>query len=168
MRNIAPALRPFLIALLVFFIAATLIALAFVASRHFEAATVLKPAAVEQVTEATSTSSIPPYTEAVKAQLAAHPNFNALISYTDHGFEPANLTVAAGDTVRFTNNSNQALRVAEAGTQPMDQCREPGLDSCRELGRGEFFEYSFADAGTVTYTNANFPRTTGVVTVTNQ
>lgn len=159
--------RPLLIAFLVFLIATTLIALAFVVSRHMESSPQTPQMNERIVQYATTTSTTPLFTDEVKAQLAAHPNFNALVSYTDHGFEPASLSIAAGDTVRFTNNSNQSLRVAPTGTLQTDHCNEPGLDSCRELGRGEFFEYTFAAPGTVSYTNANFPRTTGTVTVTN-
>ena len=37
--------------------------------------------------------------------------FQALVSYTDQGFEPQMTTVKKGDTVRFTNNSSNSLHL---------------------------------------------------------
>ena len=116
---------------------------------------------------------IPPLTPGVQAQLAASHGFQALVSYTDRGFEPAKLTVKKGDTVRFTNNSGEDLWVASVGTASGtvypagtgDQCGQSAFDSCRVIGRGEFWEFAFAEAGTWSYRNNTDTKMTAVVRV---
>ena len=112
----------------------------------------------------------PPLTDAVEAQLAASPDFQDLVSYTDQGFEPATLSIQKGDTVRFTNNSHESLWIAAVGgigAYPggENSCGTSALDSCHVLQPGEFWEFTFDVAGTWSYLNNVDKTNTGVVNV---
>ncbi|OGG57501.1 hypothetical protein A2853_04035 [Candidatus Kaiserbacteria bacterium RIFCSPHIGHO2_01_FULL_55_17] len=93
----------------------------------------------------------------------AQGGFQYLVSYTDTGFEPTVLTVKRGETVRFTNNSSVPLMVAQAGTSAETPCAPELLKSCRTLGHGEYWEYTFTSAGTVDFRNS---ADSGVGTIT--
>ncbi|MDO8576016.1 MAG: hypothetical protein Q7R90_01745, partial [bacterium] len=83
--------------------------------------------------------------------------FQYLVSYTDRGFEPTRLTVKQGETVRFTNNSSEGLWVAAGGEKlypgVVNGCGSSALDSCRPIGQGEFWEFTFDAAGTWMFSN---------------
>jgi plastocyanin len=129
------------------------------------------PPAASGVAPASSTKTPqrPPFTAEVKAALAASKGFQILVSYTDRGFEPAFATIKAGDAVRFTNNSSHDLWIAAAGgagsAYPGDgnNCGQSAFDSCRVLKYGEFWEFTFATAGTWSYQNNRDTKMTGVV-----
>jgi plastocyanin len=80
--------------------------------------------------------------------------FDVLVSYTNDGFEPAELAIASGGTVRFTNNSEQYLWVAADATlgtvYPAVQngCGSSALDSCYALRPGEYWQFTFHAKGT--------------------
>ena len=125
---------------------------------------------------ATSTAAVsqpPPFTPAIKAQLAASHGFQYLVSYTGKGFEPMSVTVKKGDTVRFTNNSNEDLWIASAGTPggsvyPAgvgNECGQSAFDSCRSMKHGEFWEFTFTEVGTWGYKNNADTKMAGVVMV---
>jgi len=135
-------------------------------------------AALIPVTPATAnsakTTTPPPFTPAVQAQLAASKGFQVLVSYTDRGFESPDVTIHKGDTIRFTNNSSEDLWVASAGipgttnTYPAgagSQCGQSAFDSCNVIGRGEFWEFTFDVVGTWGYQNNRDTKMTGVVHV---
>lgn len=83
--------------------------------------------------------------------------FQLLVSYTDTGFEPRTATIKAGDTVRFTNNSSGQLWVAASGDtlypSVQNGCGSSALDSCQALTPGEFWEFTFTQAGTWEFDN---------------
>lgn len=67
----------------------------------------------------------------------AQKGFDYLVSYTDRGFEPKELTVKKGEAVRFTNNSSAALALqSDEGTQT--------------IAARAYVEKTFGAAGTVT------------------
>jgi plastocyanin len=98
--------------------------------------------------------------------------FQLVISYVNSGFEPATSTVQTGDTVRFTNNSTGQLWVASAPPGSGEQY--PGtsscggmsaLDSCGAFQPGQFWEFTFTQAGTWVVVN-NFDKSqTASITV---
>ena len=54
----------------------------------------------------------PPVTDTQTTQALAETNgFQALVSYTDTGFEPQMITVKQGETIRFTNNSSNQMHI---------------------------------------------------------
>ena len=69
--------------------------------------------------------------------------FSALVSYTDQGFEPAQLTIAEGDTIRFTNNSTHTMSLSLDGAPP---------PPAGGLPPGEYWEYTFTQSGDAVFT----------------
>lgn len=112
----------------------------------------------------------PPYTEEIAAQLAASKGFNHLVSYTEAGFEPQTITVRAGETVRFTNNSLGSMWVAAATEMGSiypapGVCGQSAFDICKEVGPGMFYEFTFEKKGTWGYHDLSEPAKTGAVVV---
>ena len=110
----------------------------------------------------------PPFTDAVKAQLAASKGFQEVVTYTDRGFEPLHLSITQGDTVRFTNSSHQMLWVAADGVAlyPITgDCGSSALDSCHPLEPGAFWEFTFTESGTWGVTNNLEKSKVGIVEV---
>ena len=111
----------------------------------------------------------PPPSAEVLAVLAKSNGFQFLISYTDRGFEPAELSVKKGETVRFTNNSSESLWVAARGDTlyppEADGCGSSALDSCASLSPGAFWEFTFARVGVWNYQNSLDAEKYGIVRV---
>jgi len=87
-----------------------------------------------------------------KAQdyVAAQKGFQYLVSYSENGFMPATLSVQKGETVRFTNNSDGLLRLLFENAQ------------ITSLNRGEYYEYTFANAGAFAYSDGTSEMTVTV------
>ena len=81
----------------------------------------------------------PPFTPDRSAEANAHKVIAALISYTDTGFEPAELTIKKGDTIRFTNNSTGGMLLVSdvSTTQAVTNALPPG----------EYTEFTFTKEG---------------------
>ncbi|MEK7093446.1 MAG: hypothetical protein AAB927_03080 [Patescibacteria group bacterium] len=63
--------------------------------------------------------------------VAEQKGFQYLVSYTSNGFNPSTLSVKKDETVRFTNNSDNPLRLALESAQ------------VASLNRGEYYEAEF-------------------------
>jgi plastocyanin len=128
-----------------------------------------------QPSAAIPSRQVPPLTPEMQAVLAKSHGFQALVSYTDRGFEPSTITIKKGETVRFTNNSSgDLLWVASTGTMsgkvyPADSaaCGQSAFDVCQSLKPHEFWEFTFTAAGTWSYQNNLDPSQTGIVRVTS-
>ncbi len=125
-----------------------------------------------QPVAAAPSNPIPPLTPEMQQVLATSHGFQALVSYTDRGFEPASASIKKGDTIRFTNNSSQDLWISAAGTAAGkvypgtgNDCGASAFDSCLVLKPHEFWEFTFTLAGTWSYRNNLNPNDTGVVKV---
>ena len=113
----------------------------------------------------------PEYTPGIAAALEKSTGFQHLVSYTGEAFEPNNLAIKKGETVRFVNNSLDLLWVASTGDgghvypgQSPD-CGQSDFDSCVLVRSGTFWEFTFDISGTWTYkNNANVSRA-GAITV---
>ncbi len=120
----------------------------------------------EQIREGSALA--PELSPELSETLAKSKGFQALVSFTDAGFEPASLTVQAGDTVRFTNNSSENLWIRDANTSQTNAdratCESGSFDTCKMLKPQEFWEYTFIAESTWKYGN-EFGRRTGVVFV---
>jgi len=106
--------------------------------------------------------------------------YAALVTYTDGGFSPASVSVKAGDTVRFVNNSAGALWVGADehpthteydGTSTREHCVDGAavggaFDMCRRSVPGEFWEYTFTKAGSFDYHNHAQASHGGTIVVT--
>ena len=97
--------------------------------------------------------------------------FEALISYTERGFEPTKVTLKKGQSVRFANNSGEELWIAAAstaGSPPypgMSDCGGSTLDSCKTLQPLEFWEFTFSQSGTWHFRNNLNKERVGSVTI---
>lgn len=115
--------------------------------------------------------AIPPLTPAVEAQLAKSHGFQYLVSYTNNGFEPSNISIKKGETIRFTNNSSGDVWIAATATggalypNVANGCGSSAFDSCHALKSGEFWEFTFESAGTWSYADNLHKDKTGVVHV---
>lgn len=134
--------------------------------------TLFRPAPRQALPQQQSSSTIPPLTPQVEAQLAASHGFQYLVSYTNQGFEPATLTIKKGQTVRFTNNSSEGLWAAATGASGKiypagngSECGQSAFDSCSPIGAGEFWEFTFKSTGTWSYQNNVDTKMTGNITV---
>ncbi len=110
-------------------------------------------------------------TESMKRVFEASKGFNALISFTDNGFEPANITIKKGQTIRFTNNSSKDMWIAAGGDggnvypDTGEGCGESALDTCGPLAPNEIWELTFDYSGTWSYRNNSNREFTGVIRV---
>ncbi|MDO8576493.1 MAG: hypothetical protein Q7R90_04205 [bacterium] len=133
-----------------------LVALAVVLIAVYALLSRVSPPASQPSSNSTTSQPRSPSPE-VMAYLAQSKGFQYLVSYTDRGFEPTRLTVKQGETVRFTNNSSEDLWVAAGGEKVypgvVNGCGSSALDSCRPIGRGEFWEFTFDVAGTWMFSN---------------
>lgn len=131
-----------------------------------------------QRTVATSTLSqlirrgsvpLPAYTEEMHARITASSGFSAVLSYSDLGFEPTELRIAAGDVVRFTNNSSQDVWIASDDRvrvypRTRDGCGSSDLDSCAPIAPMDFWEFRFSAPGTWGVVN-NLDKSHGVTVI---
>lgn len=105
----------------------------------------------------------------VLAQLEHSKGFQAFVSYTDRGFEPSEVTIQQGETIRWTNNSSKDLWIASDGgalyPREANDCGSSGFDSCKALKPGDFWEFTFDTKGSWVYLNNLQKETTGVVHV---
>jgi plastocyanin len=84
-----------------------------------------------------------------------------VIRYTASGFSPAMLEVSKGKSVRFINDSSDALSIA-----PADTVNQPyaTFDQTKSIGKGGTYNYTFTTTGSYTYYNLNNKTHIGVVT----
>ncbi|MEK7601034.1 MAG: hypothetical protein AAB480_00690 [Patescibacteria group bacterium] len=73
--------------------------------------------------------------------VTAQKGFQYLVSYSGNGFMPETLSVKKDETVRFTNNSDDSLRLSLESAQ------------VTSLNHAEYYEYTFANAGTLVYSD---------------
>jgi plastocyanin len=102
---------------------------------------------------ATSSPTAPPATQTEAASPAGGGGSD--VSIVDFGFEPADLTVAVGDTVTWTNTGSATHTVKW-------QDGEPESD---RLESGATYERTFASAGSFPYVCGIHSQMTGTVTV---
>lgn len=95
-------------------------------------------------------ATAPPSEPAVGGAVAA-------VSIVDYAFAPADLTVAAGTTVTWTNTDRRPHTVKSA---------DGAFASSATLGTGDAYAVTFEEAGTFPYVCAFHPVMTGAVTVT--
>lgn len=88
-----------------------------------------------------------------------------LINYTNAGFSPAAVTIKKGKGVRFTNNSDKAMRIF--ADQKYDKVYS-ALNQSKTVGRGATYDFVFNEAGNWAYHNENNQGDRGTVIVTEQ
>ena len=115
----------------------------------------------------------PPMTPATREKLEKSHGFQALVSYTDEGFEPREVTIKKGQTIRFTNNSSRDLWVAASADTSdslypavVNGCGSSAFDSCGPIAPQDFWEFTFDSAGAWTFVNNLDKAKSGVAHVT--
>ena len=97
-----------------------------------------------------------------------------LITYTDDGFSPADISITQGQRVRFLNDSKESTWPA-SGVHPThslypekesSDCLGSSFDACTSLTRGEFYDFTFYYPGTWTFHDHVHAYNTGSITVT--
>lgn len=114
---------------------------------------------VAEAVETATSTPVAPVAETPAAQT---------ITYTDDGFSPSTLTVAAGDTVTFVNNSSGRMWVGADehpthteydGTSTREHCSNgtatsPAVfDQCEGVSAGTSWSFTFTKAGSFDYHN---------------
>lgn len=87
--------------------------------------------------------------------------YDALVTYTDDGFTPETVTIQAGETVRFVNESSRDMWVGSDNHpthtlypgSSTDDCLGSSFDQCEGTGSGTFFTFTFTEVGTWGYHN---------------
>ena len=85
-----------------------------------------------------------------------------LITYTDSGFSPAQVSVKVGDTVTFKNDSKANIQVNSAPHPAHTQFPELNIGS---IATGESKTVTFTTAGTKKYHNHLSPGQNGTIVV---
>lgn len=100
--------------------------------------------------------------------------YDTLITFTDDGYSPAEVTITQGTRVRFLNNSTMKTWPA-SGVHPTHtlypekeptDCLGSSFDACRDLASGEFFDFTFNYVGQWRYHDHSHAYQTGVINVT--
>lgn len=116
----------------------------------------------QQTGEQRQTAEEAPSTDADEAEttevIADH-----TVAYTDDGYNPDDITVAAGETVEFRNESSGELWTAS--DQHPAHTDLPDFDAGSGIGTGQSYSFTFSESGTWGYHNHLQPSHTGVVRV---
>lgn len=86
-----------------------------------------------------------------------------VVKITDDGFEPSTLTVSAGDTVEFDNDSSDDSWPA-SDVHPTHELY-PGFDAGKPLLSGESYSFTFTKTGSWGYHNHLEPDVQGTIVV---
>ena len=85
------------------------------------------------------------------------------ITYADSGFSPQSLTIEAGDTVIFKNNSDSNFWPA-SGPHPA-HANYPEFDAKKAISTGGSYSFTFTRTGSWKYHNHLNPASTGTIVV---
>ena len=85
------------------------------------------------------------------------------ITYADSGFSPQSLTIKAGDTVIFKNNSDGDFWPA-SGPHPA-HTNYPEFDAKKAISTGGSYSFTFTRTGSWKYHNHLNPASTGTIVV---
>lgn len=86
-----------------------------------------------------------------------------VVKITDDGFEPSTLTINAGDTVKFENESSDDAWPA-SNVHPTHQLY-PGFDAKKPLLPGASYSFTFTKTGSWGYHNHLEPDVQGTIVV---
>lgn len=85
------------------------------------------------------------------------------ISYTDNGYVPSTVSINAGDTVKFMNNSSRGMWTA-SDPHPV-HTDFSAFDARKNYNPGESYSFTFTTAGTYGFHNHTHSSDTGEVIV---
>ncbi len=110
---------------------------------------------------------------AIEEEPMGDPVFHALVTYTNTGFEPQSVIIQRGQTIRFVNQASTGMWVG-GNDHPThtnypetseDDCLGTSFDTCRVLQAGEFWEFTFDQAGKWGFHNHVRARDGGTIVV---
>lgn len=87
------------------------------------------------------------------------------VNLTDNGFSPSSITINAGDTIKFINQSSGRMWVA-SNPHPT-HTDYPGFDEKTAVGSGDSYSFTFTRPGTWGYHNHITPTVQGTIVVVN-
>lgn len=87
-----------------------------------------------------------------------------VMTLSDTGFAPSPVTVKAGTTVTFVNESSGQMWIA-SDPHPVHTLL-PGFDELKSVGKSGTYQYTFIKVGTWTFHNHMNPSVKGTVVVT--
>ncbi len=99
---------------------------------------------------------------------------DATVYYTSGGFQPQQVTVDEGDTVRWVNNASGGMWVGSNdhpthtkydGTSTREHCPNPGSDTFDQCSSGDSYSFTFNKTGEWGYHNHVAAFDKGTVTV---
>ncbi|HEY4503885.1 MAG TPA: hypothetical protein VJJ28_02155 [Candidatus Paceibacterota bacterium] len=97
-----------------------------------------------------------------------------VVTYSENGFTPKDITVKVGETVKFINKSGQAMWVGSdehpthmqySGTILKEHCPDTAGISFDQCKKGDEYSFTFKKAGKWNYHNHSKANITGVVIV---
>jgi plastocyanin len=103
-----------------------------------------------------------------------HDPYDVLITLTDDGFSPSDISIAQGTRVRFLNKSSASAWPA-SGVHPTHtlypekestDCLGSAFDACQDIAPGEYYDFTFYYPGTWPYHDHSHAYHTGHITVT--
>lgn len=130
------------------------------------------------VTEAPVTNQMPIVGSTTPEMIVENTLPGVTVTYTDQGFSPKSVTVPAGTTVTFVNQSTGGLWVASAmhpshaaysGTSASQHCPDTtgtAFDECAAVALGSSYSFTFTKVGSWKYHNHVQATDFGAITVT--
>lgn len=127
-----------------------------------------QPAPQQQSSTATQTTQ-PSANQSMKAQPTSASGSGTTkaanaVSYTAEGFQPNTITIKAGQSVTWTNNSSDDVWIA-SNPHPT-HTDYPGFDELKGMSNGEGYSFTFTKVGKWGYHNHLNPSQQGTVVVT--
>lgn len=101
--------------------------------------------------------------EEINTTVADNLSDAVVVTYTDSGFTPPEITVKNGQTVQFVNQSGKNMWVASA-FHPKHEVF-PEFDQKISVGNGEMYEFTFTKTGEWKYHNHVRPSDFGTIIV---
>ena len=134
----------------------------------------------DEVTPITSSSASPSVSVSTSPSTSVSPLVSVgisvpktvVISYTDSGFSPANVTIKKGDTIKYVNNSSKEMWPASAMHPSHNAYPETGgcigskFDACARIKTGATYSFTFNQVGSWGYHDHISPNFFGKITVT--
>lgn len=96
------------------------------------------------------------------APLTPAPKTDFVIYLTKNGFSPQNLTIKAGKSVRFVNNSNVSMWIINP---PSPATGLSEFNQSKSVGRDGSYDFTFNRKGVFIYQNNNNKSQTGLIIV---
>jgi plastocyanin len=109
-------------------------------------------------------TNVPPATtNSSQASQHDHTVAQGAVTMTNSGYEPAEITIQAGESVQWTNDSEWPMWVASDPHPSHDGLK--GFDQRQLLRRGKTYQFTFEQAGTYGYHDHLNPAKRGTIRV---